>query len=87
VLEAVRATGHVADARYERDAFAIAYWLPGRAGEGHVYLANAFREISQLARRDRTAKLTQFVAMLGDERVGEQRWDDVKGDLVPVCAG
>jgi len=87
VLDAVLATGRVARAWYEPEAFAVRFQRAGEGDAGWIYLHNTFHETADASRAERTERVRRLVAAVVSESRVDQGWDAVRPRLRPVLRG
>jgi hypothetical protein len=87
VLEAVLATGAVARAWYEPEAFAVRFQRGDDGDTGWIYLHNTFRETEDASRAERQERVRRLVAAVVHEPRVDRGWDDVRPRLRPVLRG
>ena len=84
VLATVRAAG-VADARYDRDTFAISVSrTPGTELTGHIYLGNVFRDCRGASRPERDERIVALVRSVLNTGSLPESWDAARLMLRPV---
>jgi hypothetical protein len=87
VLEAVLATGAVARAWYEPEAFAVRFQRGDDGDTGWIYLHNTFRETEDASRSERQERVRRLVAAVVHEPRVDRGWDEVRPRLRPVLRG
>ena len=87
VLDAVRATGRVAKASYDREAFAVRFQREAEGDSGWIYLHNTFRETMGARRSERAEKIRRLVAAVVDTSPMDSDWTAARPLLRPVLRG
>jgi hypothetical protein len=87
VLEAVLASGAVARAWYEPEAFAVRFQRGDDGDTGWIYLHNTFRETEDVSKAERQERVQRLVAAVVHEPRVDRGWDDVRPRLRPVLRG
>jgi hypothetical protein len=84
VLTALRDAG-VADARYDRDQFAIHVRHPTAGGSPSIaYLGNIFRECRDAGREERRERIARYLAAVVFPSGAPETWDEVAPLLRPL---
>jgi hypothetical protein len=84
VLKVVRGATGVADARFERDDFAIVVRRTGDAQPTRIYLSNVFAESRGAPEAERRERIERFVRIMTRERTADDSWAAVAPRLRPV---
>jgi hypothetical protein len=87
VLDAVLATGRVAGAWYEPEAFAVRFQQTADGDAGWIYLHNTFHETARASRAERAERVRRLVAAVVSESRADRDWDAVRSALRPVLRG
>jgi hypothetical protein len=87
VLDAVLASGRVAQAWYEAEAFAVRFQRDGETDTGWIYLHNTFHETADASRAERAERIRRLVAAVVETPRIDRGWDAVRPMLRPVLRG